>query len=94
MALTRKEYDEGEPVRQYCEDCETSLCVECGLSACHDVHDGSGAGRHPYNDGQCRALVLYVPDFQHEFQYDYFQSLMASTAYLGTFEEQMKRGVA
>lgn len=64
-APTRREYDEGRPPQEYCPDCVASVCVDCGLSACHDVHDPytAGAGKHAFNDGVCTALVPYDPRF-------------------------------
>jgi hypothetical protein len=71
LADTPAEIEEGGPRFENCPDCVASLCHKCGLSACHDVHDPSvtGAGKHAYDDGECRALVLYDSHFKFDWTY-------------------------
>jgi hypothetical protein len=89
-----------------CSVCQTIVqvhpCARCFTPVC-SAHAGF-AYRDEYQYDKeswvcftsCRglALVPYVPDFQQGIEYDYFQSLIASTAHLAPFEEQMKRSRA
>lgn len=57
------DYSDGRPAHEYCPECIAAKCRDCGLSSCHDIHDGAGAGKHPFNDGECTAMVPYNPRF-------------------------------